>query len=545
MVAMKTKESPSKKLPKYIFVTGGVVSGLGKGITAASLGRLLINRGVKVNIQKLDPYLNFDPGTMSPYQHGEVFVTDDGAETDLDLGHYERFTGRHLTKSSSYTMAKVYNDVISRERRGDYLGQTVQVVPHVTNQIKDLMKSIANGSDVVIIEVGGTVGEIEGMTYIEAIRQFRRELGPQGSLSIHVTLVPYLESSGEIKTKPTQNSVRDLNQMGITADIVVCRTNKGIEIDREAREKIALFCNLDSIDQVIHNMDCSSIYEVPLVLKEQGFDDIVLAKLGMKAPKSDMKDWQAMVDKIKANNKFPKTIAIVGKYVAVSDSYISVTEAVKAAALANDVSVTIRLVDAEEIEKQGAKSLLKNVDGIIVPGGFGDRGIEGKIATAKFARENKIPYLGICLGMQIAVIEFALNVAGIKGATSTEFDPKAKEPVIDIMEEQKMITTKGATMRLGLYDCAIAPSTHSAQQYGTSVIQERHRHRFEFNNKYRDRLVGAGLVIAGINEESDLVEIIELKDHPYFVAAQFHPEFLSKPYAPHPLFNGLIKACKN
>ncbi|MDR0850696.1 MAG: CTP synthase [Christensenellaceae bacterium] len=528
-------------LPKYIFITGGVVSGLGKGITAASLGRLLINRGLKVTIQKLDPYINVDPGTMSPYQHGEVFVTDDGAETDLDIGHYERFLGRSFSKDCNYTTGKIYSSVIAKERAGEYLGKTVQVVPHITNEIIDAMKSVAGGEDIVIVEVGGTIGDIEGMAYIEAIRQFRKELGPKGSLSVHVTLIPYLDCSGEIKTKPTQNSVRDLSRMGVTPDIVVCRTNADVILDSETRDKVAMFCNLDSPSDVILNQDCRSIYEVPILLKQQKFDDIVLKKLGLKASKDSLGTWKKMVKSMTQKHVI-KTIAIVGKYVAVPDAYISVTEAVKHAGLACGVSVSVKLIDSEDIEKQGAEKLLSGTNAIIIPGGFGNRGIEGKIMAAQYARKNKIPFLGLCLGMQIAVIEFARNMANLPGANSSEFAPETPYPVIDIMKSQKDISKKGGTMRLGLYNCKLTPKTKAAELYGADVIKERHRHRFEFNNKFKSSLEKAGLTIAGINEENNLVEIIELNDHPYYVASQFHPEFLSRPYTPHPLFRGLIKA---
>jgi len=523
-------------MARYIFITGGVVSGLGKGITAASLGRLLIDRGLTVTVQKLDPYINVDPGTMNPYEHGEVFVTDDGTETDLDIGHYERFLGVHFTRDCNYTTGKIYSSVIAKERNGEYLGKTIQVVPHITNEIINAMKSVAGNNDIVIVEIGGTVGDLESGVYIEAIRQFRQQLGFGNSVSIHVTLVPHLDCSGEIKTKPTQASVREIAQLGVTPDLVVCRTGKDVELDLEHRKKIAMFCNLAGAEYVIHNRDCRSIYEVPLLMKEQKLDDLVLGKLGMNVKKGDMKEWRAMVSKMLAKHE-TKTVAIVGKYIEVADAYISVTEAVKHAGLKCGVSVNVKLVDCEKVD-------LKGVDGIIVPGGFGSRGIEGKIAAAKFARENKIPYLGLCLGMQIATIEFARNVAGLKGANSSEIDAVTPYPVIDIMESQKNIDKKGGTMRLGLYDCTITPKTNSAKLYGKKLIRERHRHRYEFNNAYREQLEKAGLVIAGVNENNNLVEIIEIPNHPYFVAAQFHPEFLSKPYQPHPLFVGLMKAVK-
>jgi CTP synthase len=531
---------------KYIFVTGGVVSGLGKGITAASLGKLLRTRGYKVTVQKIDPYLNVDPGTMSPYQHGEVFVTDDGTETDLDLGHYERFLDVNFDKNSNYTTGKIYSHIIAKERRGDYLGATVQIIPHVTNEIKNCMRAVAGNNDIVIIEIGGTVGDMEGTVYIEAIRQLRKELGFGNSLSVHVTLIPYLEASGEIKTKPTQSSVRDLQQLGVFPDILVCRTSAAVELGEEHKEKIAMFGSLDSADDVIHNKDCKTIYEVPLMFQEQKFDERVLNKLGLPLGECDMTEWKEMCDKL-CDSKLPEIkVAIVGKYIDVADAYISVTEAVKHAGIANNVRATVKLVDAENCEKIGAAAAIDGVDAIIVPGGFGDRGIEGKIMAAEYARTNNIPYLGLCLGMQIAVIEYARNVLGLKDATSAEFSKGVGNIpiVIDIMEEQKKIKNFGATMRLGLFECALNEGTLAKKMYGKSIIYERHRHRYEFNNAYREELTKAGLVIGGINEELDLVEIIELKNHPYFIAGQFHPEFLSRPNRPHPLFMGLVNAAK-
>jgi len=521
---------------KYIFVTGGVVSGLGKGITAASVGRLLINRGLRVTVQKLDPYLNVDPGNMNPYRHGEVFVTGDGHETDLDIGHYERFLGINCSKQSSFTMGKVYSQILAKERNGEYMGRDVQVVPHVTDEIKRMMRSLDNSNDVAIVEIGGTVGEIESMTCIEAVRQLIRELGPQGACSIHVTLVPYLEASGEIKTKPTQNSFRDLAQMGVYPNLIVCRTNAGVEWDADAKEKIAMFCNLKSTDHVIHNVDAKSIYQVPLLLKEQRIDDLVLECLGLDAPKGDMKDWAKMVEAMLAPVN-GTTVAVVGKYVAVADSYISIIEAIKAAAYANKIVVKIKLVDSEEIEKQGVK-LLKGIDAVVVPSDSGDRGIEGTIATIKYARENKIPFLGVNFGMQMAVVEFARTVLGLKDAHSTEIATNTTAPVI----------VDGETMRLGLYDCTIKNGTVASGVYkntdGFPTVKERHRNRYEVNNIYRDALVNAGLVISGENKEFGLIEIIELNDHPYFVASQFHPELLSRPYSAHPLFIGLVRAIK-
>lgn len=529
-------------MAKYIFVTGGVVSGLGKGITAASLGKLLRLRGYKVSVQKIDPYLNIDPGTMSPYEHGEVFVTDDGAETDLDIGHYERFLDINCSRKSGITSGQIYSSILTKERRGDYLGHTVQIVPHVTNEIKDYMRAIGEGQDIVIIEIGGTVGDMEQAVYIEAIRQFRHELGMGNSVSIHVTLIPYIASSGEIKTKPTQNSVKDLQQQGVFADVLVCRTTADVELDQEHRDKIAMFCSLDNPEDVIHNRDCRTIYEVPLMFAKQNFDTIVLKKLNLKLNKCDLTEWSRMVEKLCDDSLPEVTVAIVGKYVAVADAYISVTEALKHAGIVNDVRVNVKLVDAENIERDGAAAWLKHVQGIIVPGGFGNRGIEGKIATIEYARENQIPFLGICLGMQTSVIEFARHICGLKNANSTEFVEKAKDPVIHLIDEQKEIHTKGGTMRLGLYDCEIKSGTLAAKLYGKTAIRERHRHRYEFNNDYRAQFEKAGLVVSGVNPQANLVEIVELPQHPFFIACQFHPELLSRPQHPHPLFKGLVEA---
>lgn len=529
-------------MAKYIFVTGGVVSGLGKGITAASLGKLLRLRGYKVSVQKIDPYLNIDPGTMSPYEHGEVFVTDDGAETDLDIGHYERFLDINCSRKSGITSGQIYSSILTKERRGDYLGHTVQIVPHVTNEIKEYMRSIGEGQDIVIIEIGGTVGDMEQAVYIEAIRQFRHELGSGNSVSIHVTLIPYIASSGEIKTKPTQNSVKDLQQQGVFADVLVCRTTADVELDQEHRDKIAMFCSLDNPEDVIHNRDCRTIYEVPLMFAKQNFDTIVLKKLNLKLNKCDLTAWSQMVEKLCDDSLPEVTVAIVGKYVAVADAYISVTEALKHAGIVNNVRVNVRLVDAENVEHDGAAAWLKGVQGVIVPGGFGNRGIEGKIATIQYVRENQIPFLGICLGMQTSVIEFARHVCNLKNANSTEFAEKTKDPVIHLIDEQKTIHTKGGTMRLGLYDCAIKAGTLAEKLYGKTAIKERHRHRYEFNNDYRAQFEKAGLVVSGVNPQANLVEIVELPNHPFFIACQFHPELLSRPQHPHPLFQGLVAA---
>ena len=516
------------------------MSGLGKGITAASLGRLLVNHGFRVTIQKFDPYLNVDPGTMNPCEHGEVFVTDDGAETDLDLGHYERFLGKSLGKINSFTMGKVYTSILNKERAGDFLGKTIQVVPHVTNEIKDVMKSASNGNDIVIVEIGGTVGDIEGMAILEAVRQFRKELGPQNSVSVHVTLLPYLKCSNELKTRPTRYSVLEMSQYGINADIVVCRTDTDIELDAHTKQKIAAFCNLDGAGDVIHNRDCKTIYQVPLNFADQGLDTNVLNKLGLK-PKvkgNGLGEWKKMVDTM-LQPRPKKVIGIVGKYTENYDAYLSVIEAVKHAGFKCDVGVEVKLLDAEHDE-------IKGLDAIIVPGGFGNRGIEGKINAVKYARENNIPFLGICLGLQMAVIEYARNVLGLKDAHSTEINPQTPHPVICMMNEQKNITAKGGTMRLGAYECTLKPNSLAARLYRSPCgrVMERHRHRFEVNNEYRERLEKAGLTVSGVNDKLDLVEIIELPTHPYFIASQFHPEFLSRPYAPHPLFVGLINALK-
>ena len=529
-------------MSKYVFVTGGVVSSLGKGITAASLGRLLIERGLRVTIQKLDPYINVDPGTMNPAQHGEVFVTDDGIETDLDIGHYERFLDKNFDKNCNYTSGKIYSNIIAKERAGEYLGATIQVVPHVTSEIKAMMRNCDSPDvDVVIIEVGGTVGDMEGMAYIEAIRQFERELKEGNYCHIHCTLVPYLECAGEVKTKPTQHSVRELTSMGLQPNVVVCRTGKAVELTAQNKKKIAMFCNLDSEDFVVHNPDCETIYEVPMMLSKQGLDRIVCEILKLDAGTLDLSKWQDMVNLYTASNLPTVNIAIVGKYTEVLDSYISVIESIKHASINNRYRAKISIVSSEDIEMMGAKDILKNFDGVVVPGGFGARGIEGKILTAQYCRENKVPYLGLCLGMQIAVIEFARNVAGMREANSTEFNENTMYPVIHIMDEQKDITDKGATMRLGAYNCHLQDGTLARRLYGMPDIQERHRHRYEFNNEYREKFESLGLVFSGINPEKNLVEVIEYNDHPFFVASQFHPEFKSRPNRPHPLFVGFIR----
>jgi len=528
-------------LSKYIFVTGGVVSSLGKGIAAASIGKLLEARGLKTAIIKCDPYLNVDPGTMNPYQHGEVYVTDDGAETDLDLGHYERFTNAQLSKDSNITAGKVYYSVITKERRGDYLGKTVQIIPHITDEIKERIKKVAKstGVDVTIVEIGGTVGDIESLPFLEAIRQLRWELGESYALNIHVTLLPYIKSAGEQKTKPTQHSVGRLREIGIIPQILMCRTER--PISQEQREKIALFCNVD-VEAVIEAADVKHIYEVPLALKKEGLDELILKKLNIKLVDRGIKNWEEGVLKRLRSPLREVKIAVVGKYISLQDAYKSIYEALVHGGIANNARVSILKVDSEEVEKAGFKKCLKDAQGVLIPGGFGARGIEGKIAAVKYVRENNIPFFGVCLGMQIATIEFARDVAGLKGANSTEFDQGTPNPVISLIEEQKRVKNLGASMRLGAYSCVLDKSTKSFEAYKNAKISERHRHRYEFNNAYRQQLTQKGLVIAGLNPERDLVEIIEIKDHPWFVGCQFHPEFKSKPDSAHPLFKGFIAA---
>ncbi|MFL0195570.1 CTP synthase [Clostridium sp. WILCCON 0269] len=525
---------------KYIFVTGGVVSSLGKGITAASLGRLLKNRGLKVSIQKFDPYINIDPGTMSPYQHGEVFVTDDGAETDLDLGHYERFIDESLGRNNNITTGKIYWSVISKERKGDYLGSTVQVIPHITNEIKSRVYKVAEEKDidVVITEIGGTVGDIESLPFLEAIRQIKYDVGVENVCFIHVTLVPYLKKSGELKTKPTQHSVKELRSIGIQPDIIVCRSEKLISDD--LKEKIGLFCNVER-HSVIQNLDAENLYEVPLMLHQEGLDNLVCKKLKLKCNEIDNTEWISMVDRIKNLSK-NVTIALVGKYVELHDAYISVVEALSHGGYANNANVNIKWLNSEDITSKNVGEHLKDVNGILIPGGFGDRGIEGKILAAGWARENKIPFFGICLGMQCALIEFARNVLQYKEAHSSEIDPGTKYPVIDLMPDQKDIDKKGGTMRLGKYPCKLLNDSTSFKAYGKEVIYERHRHRYEVNNFYRNELSEKGLMLSGTSPDSKLVEIIEIKNHPWFIGVQFHPELKSRPNRPHPLFREFIKA---
>lgn len=530
---------------KYIFVTGGVVSSLGKGITAASLGRLLKSRGYRVTIQKFDPYINIDPGTMSPYQHGEVFVTDDGAETDLDLGHYERFIDINLSKNSNTTTGKIYQSVINKERRGDYLGGTVQVIPHITNEIKERVFRVGqqDNADFVITEIGGTVGDIESLPFLEAIRQVKKDVGKNDVLYIHVTLVPYISAAGELKTKPTQHSVKELRSIGISPDIIVCRSEK--PISKEMREKMAMFCDVDP-DAVIQNLTARSIYEVPMLMEEQGLDTIVLRKLEMEDKPKDMQGWHDMVARILKKYDKKVTIAVVGKYVALQDAYISITESLRHAAVANEAELDIHWVNAEEIEADDTDmaKVMAGVDGILVPGGFGNRGIEGKIKAIQYAREHKIPFFGICLGMQCAVIEFARHVCGMADANSSEFNPNSTHPVIDLMPEQLDIEDLGGTMRLGLYPCKVYPDTLTSKAYNAELIYERHRHRYEFNNAFREEIVGKGLVLGGTLPNGRLVEIVELpeSEHPWFLGAQFHPEFKSRPTNPHPLFREFVGA---
>lgn len=526
---------------KFVFVTGGVVSSLGKGITAGSLGRLLKSRGYKVALQKCDPYINVDPGTMSPYQHGEVFVTDDGAETDLDIGHYERFTDENSSKDSNVTSGKIFYSVITKERRGDYLGGTVQVIPHITNEIIDRILSAGknSGADVVITEIGGTVGDIESQPFLEAIRQMRWKVGEENCLYVHVTLVPYLGKAGEMKTKPTQHSVKELRSIGIQPDVLVCRCEKTIPKDLKA--KIGLFCNV-SPECVINNTDCGSIYEVPLMLRDEKLDEIVLKKLNLEQRESDLTEWETMVQKERELEN-SVTIGLVGKYVELHDAYLSVVEALHHSGIYHGINVKVKWINAIDLENpEKADALLGDVDGILVPGGFGDRGIEGKIRAVRYARENKVPFLGICLGMQMAVVEFARNVLGLEDANSTEHDPTTKNPIIDWMPDQRNLDVMGGTMRLGRYDCELNEGTLAYKAYGEKHISERHRHRYEFNNEYADMIQDAGMIISGRNVERNLVEIVELKDHPWFVGVQFHPEFKSRPYRPHRLFRDFVES---
>ena len=534
---------------KYIFVTGGVLSSLGKGLASAAIGALMESRGLTVTLQKLDPYINVDPGTMNPFQHGEVYVTDDGAETDLDLGHYERFTHARLSRDNNFTTGKIYDSVITKERRGDYLGGTVQVIPHITDEIKRSIKLVAGSVDVVIVEIGGTVGDIESLPFLEAIRQFRTDVGKENVLYIHLTLVPYIDTAGEVKTKPTQHSVKELRSIGIQPDILLCRTKK--YLPQEIKAKIALFCNV-AVDEVITAKDVECIYEVPLVYLKERLDEKIVEKLNIWTRAPIVDDWKEIVRRLK-EPKSSVTIAIVGKYVNLTESYKSLNEALHHGGIPNDCKVNLKFVDSEKIEESNCGQMLEGVDGILVPGGFGSRGIEGKICAAKYAREEKIPYFGICLGMQIAVIELARNVAGMSGAHSQEFDKDTPYPVIYLMTEwyddktgtvqrRDITSDKGGTMRLGAYPCNIKDGTVAFNAYGVSEISERHRHRYEFNNAYIDKLEASGLVVSGTSPDGELVEMVELIDHPWFLGCQFHPEFKSRPMDPHPLFREFIRA---
>jgi len=528
-------------MTKHLFVTGGVVSSLGKGLTAASVALLLERRGYRVKLQKLDPYLNVDPGTMSPYQHGEVYVTVDGAETDLDLGHYERFTGVDCTQGSNFTTGRIYSNVISREREGGYLGKTVQVIPHITDEIKAAIRSM-DGDDVdfVITEIGGTVGDIESLPFLEAIRQLRQEIGRTNGLFLHVTLVPYISAAGEMKTKPSQQSVGILRSIGIVPDMLICRCERPLEQDH--RDKLALFCNVDH-EMVIEERDvANSIYEVPLALADQDMDVYILEQLRMHVGRLDLRDWRAMVDRLVNPKRGNVEIAVVGKYISLQDAYKSIYESLTHGGGANDVKVCLRQVESEEVERAGAEALLAGVDGILVPGGFGDRGIEGKIAAVRYARENGIPFFGICLGMQCAVMDFARAVCGLDGANSSEFDGQTPHPVIHLMASQRNIYRKGGTMRLGAYPCCLEPGTVAAACYGATDISERHRHRYEFNNAYRRQMEEHGLVFSGLSPDGELVEVVEYPAHRWFVACQFHPEFQSTPMKSHPLFRGFVEA---
>ena len=527
-------------MTKYIFVTGGVVSSLGKGIVAASVGRVLKNRGLKVTLQKFDPYLNVDPGTMSPYQHGEVFVTEDGAETDLDLGHYERFIDVNLGQYSNVTAGRVYSSIIEKERRGDYLGGTVQVIPHVTNEIKSrvLLAGESSDADVVITEIGGTTGDIESLPFLEAIRQIRSDLGRENVCYIHCTLLPYIKAAGEMKTKPTQQSVKELRGLGIQPDIIVVRNE--LALTDELRAKISLFCDIPK-QNVIESRDVSNLYELPVNLKAQKIDDIVLKHFGLSAPEADMTEWLALVDRVD-NLKGNVKIALVGKYVELHDAYISVVESLKHAGYKHNSKITIDWIQSEDVTEENVNDYLKDADGILVPGGFGDRGVEGKITAIKYARENKVPFFGICLGMQLAAVEFARNVCGLTGAHSSELDPNTPYPIINLLPDQEDVVEMGGTLRLGSYPCTLAEGSVAHKEYGEINITERHRHRYEFNNFYRERLTDKGLVLSGVSPDGRLVEIVELPEHPWFVAGQFHPEFKSRPEKAHPLFAGFIRA---
>ena len=529
-------------MTKYIFITGGVVSSLGKGISASSIGRILKSRGLNISMQKIDPYINVDAGTMNPYQHGEVFVTEDGAETDLDLGHYERFIDTNLSSCSNVTTGKIYSSVISKERRGDYLGATVQVIPHITDEIKSTIKNISQNkkekADVVLVEIGGTVGDIESLPFLEAIRQFRNDIGKENVLYVHVTFVPYLKAAKELKSKPTQHSVRELREIGIQPDIVICRCQS--KLSQEVKNKISLFCDIKN-EAIIEAINVKSIYEVPIVFEEQKLGDLIIRLLNLTCQGPDLQNWKNMVDKI-YHPKREVNIGVVGKYISLKDAYISITEALLHGGIDNDCRVKIKRIDSDEVKKHSPKDLFKDIDGILIPGGFGKRGIEGKIETVKYARENKIPFLGICLGMQCAVIELARDVINLEGANSSEFDTKTPFPVIDLLPEQKKIKIKGGTMRLGKYSCKVEKDSLALKTFKQEMIYERHRHRYEFNNSYKNDFSKHGIRFSGFNQDLNLVEIIELPNHPWFIGVQFHPEFKSRPNRAHPLFREFIKA---
>jgi CTP synthase len=529
----------SRKPTKYVFVTGGVVSSIGKGLASASVGALLEARGLRVTHVKLDPYINVDPGTMSPYQHGEVFVTDDGAETDLDLGHYERFSTARMTRQNNFTTGKIYESVISKERRGEYLGATVQVIPHITDEIKARVRDATEGVDVAIIEIGGTAGDIESLPFLEAVRQMKIEAGPQNALNIHVTLVPYIPTAGELKTKPTQHSVKEMREIGIQPDVLLCRTQ--MALSRAVKEKIALFSNV-AVEAVIGAIDVGCIYEVPLMFHAEGLDELIAERLNIWSRSPDLAAWQRIVARFKNPSRGTVKIGIVGKYVHLKDSYKSLHESLVHGGLFNECRVELEYIDSEQVEEQGPEALLSALDAVLVPGGFGDRGTEGKIAAIGYSRTNRLPFFGICLGMQLAVVEFARNVAGLPGANSSEFDKDTPHAVIDLLPDQRGVRNKGATMRLGAYPCVLAHSSLAADAYGATEISERHRHRYEFANDYREQLAAAGLVLSGTSPDKRLVEMVELREHPFFVGCQFHPEFKSRPVSPHPLFARFVRA---
>ena len=525
-------------MSKYIFVTGGVVSSLGKGLASAAIGNLLESRGLRITFLKLDPYINVDPGTMNPYQHGEVYVTDDGAETDLDLGHYERYTSLTLTRESNYTTGRIYDSVIRKERRGDYLGGTVQVVPHITDEIKGCITAVGRDRDVVIVEIGGTVGDIESLPFLEAIRQMPYDVGRDNVLYVHLTLVPYIGAAGELKTKPTQHSVNKLREIGIQPNILLCRTDRYLPPDLKA--KIALFCNVEK-EAVITAKDVETVYEVPIVFRKEGLDELIVRLLRLDTGPPSLREWDAMVQKIK-HPKHEVLVALVGKYVGLRESYKSLSEAVVHGGIDHETRVNVQWVESEDIERRGTEQMLRDADGILIPGGFGVRGIEGKVQAIRYARERGVPFLGLCLGMQCAVIEYARNVAGLDQANSAEFDSKSQHPVIHLMEDQRTLSDKGGTMRLGAYPCKVQEGSVAHKAYGVTEVRERHRHRYEFNNAYRDVLTSRGLILSGLSPDGQLVEMIELADHPWFVATQFHPEFNSRPHRPHPLFSAFVGA---